>query len=60
MANPKKTGADVNDGKGDVPEATKVAPQDLVEMNDPSLTGQQAVTQALQAVNNPVPEQADE
>ncbi len=60
MANPKKTADDTNDGKTDAPEVALVAPQDLVEMNDPSLTGQQAVSKALQVVNNPVPEQADE
>lgn len=60
MANPKKTTDDAINGKGDISETAKVAPQDLVEMNDPSLTGQQAVAKALQAGNNPVSEHADE
>lgn len=60
MANPKKTADDSNDGKVVATEAVKAAPQDLVEMNDPSLTGQQAVAKALQAGKNPVPEHADE
>ncbi|RBO89301.1 hypothetical protein [Pseudochrobactrum asaccharolyticum] len=60
MANPKKTADDANDGKIVDTEAVKAAPQDLVEMNDPSLTGQQAVAKALQAGNNPVSEHTDE
>lgn len=60
MANPKKSGTDAHDGKGDTPENTKVDPQDLVEMNDPSLSGQQSVAMALQAGKSPVPEQPDE
>ena len=60
MAKPKKTTDDSNDVKVVATEAVKAASQDLVEMNDPSLTGQQAVTQALQADKKPVSEQADE
>lgn len=60
MANPKKSGTDAHDGKGDTPETTRVDPQNLVEMNDPSLAGQQAVAMALQAGKSPVLEQQDE
>lgn len=60
MVNPKKSGTDAHEGKDDTPKTTKVDPQDLVEMNDPSLSGQQAVAMALQAVKSPEPEQPDE